>query len=68
VLREMSREWTVKQTCVFVYGPPNIRADFSNTIAGMQKLVWEKDDCEEIILYTENYALQHCLASNSTMY
>lgn len=48
VLREMSREWTVKRTCVFVCGPPNVRADFSNIVAGMEELVWEMEDCEEI--------------------
>ncbi|QCT69604.1 hypothetical protein E1952_14805 [Staphylococcus aureus] len=31
MLREMSKEWTGRRTCVFVCGPPSMRIDVSNT-------------------------------------
>ncbi|KAH9837493.1 ferric/cupric reductase transmembrane component 7-like [Teratosphaeria destructans] len=57
MLRDMSAGWTGKRTCVFVCGPPSMRVDVSNTVAELQKLVWQKKECEEIFLHTENYAL-----------
>lgn len=56
MLKEMSQEWTGRRACGFVYGPPSMRVDVSNTVAGLQKmdLSGEKD---EIFLHAENYAL-----------
>ena len=57
MLKEMSREWTGRRTCVFVCGPPSMRVDVSNTVADLQRLVWQKNNLEEIFLHAENYAL-----------
>jgi len=57
MLREMSREWTGRRTCVFVCGPPGMRVDVSNGVADLQKLIWQHRDREEIFLHAENYAL-----------
>lgn len=57
MLREMSKEWKGRRTCVFVCGPPSMRVDVSNTVADLQKLVLGNKDTEEIFLHAENYAL-----------
>lgn len=56
MLRELSEEWNGKRACVFVCGPPGMRMDVSETVAGLQKKVLS-GDVEEIYLHTENYAL-----------
>jgi NAD(P)H-flavin reductase len=57
MLKEMSHDWNGRRTCVFVCGPPSMRVDVSNTVAELQKLVWQRKGCEEIFLHAENYAL-----------
>lgn len=57
MLREMSKDWTGKRTCVFVCGPPSLRLDVTNTIAELQKTILTTKGREEIFLHTENYAL-----------
>ena len=56
MLKEMSKEWTGKRTCVFVCGPPSMRVGASNTIAELQKMVIHRK-MDEIFLHAENYAL-----------
>ncbi|KAK3109847.1 hypothetical protein LTR53_016466 [Teratosphaeriaceae sp. CCFEE 6253] len=57
MLKQMSAEWTGKRACVFVCGPPSMRVDVSETVAGLQSMVWQNKGREEIFLHTENYAL-----------
>lgn len=55
-LKEMSKEWTGRRTCVFVCGPPSMRIDASRTVAEMQKMVLT-GKMDEVFLHAENYAL-----------
>ncbi|EMC94749.1 hypothetical protein BAUCODRAFT_36001 [Baudoinia panamericana UAMH 10762] len=57
MLKEMSREWVGKRTCVFVCGPPSMRVDVSNTVAELQSMVFKDKNMAEIFLHAENYAL-----------
>ncbi|KAG9677218.1 putative FRE ferric reductase-like transmembrane component, partial [Aureobasidium melanogenum] len=57
MLREMSKEWTGRRTCVFVCGPPSMRIDVSNTVAELQRTVWNMPDRDEVYLHAENYAI-----------
>ncbi|KAH0411614.1 putative FRE ferric reductase-like transmembrane component, partial [Aureobasidium melanogenum] len=57
MLREMSKEWTGRRTCVFVCGPPSMRVDVSNTVAELQRTVWNMPDRDEVYLHAENYAI-----------
>lgn len=56
MLKEMSEEWTGRRTCVFVCGPPSMRVDVSNGVAGLQKMVL-RGTKDEVYLHAENYAL-----------
>lgn len=55
-LKVMSEEWTGRRACVFVCGPPSMRVDVSNTVAGLQTMVL-KNQMDEVFLHAENYAL-----------
>ncbi|KAI5212120.1 putative FRE ferric reductase-like transmembrane component [Aureobasidium subglaciale] len=57
MLREMSQEWTGRRTCVFVCGPPSMRVDVSNTVAELQRTVWNNPGRDEVYLHAENYAI-----------
>lgn len=57
MLRNMSKEWTGRRICVFVCGPPGMRVDVSNSVAALQKTVWQEKGRDEIYLHTENYAI-----------
>lgn len=58
MLKEMSSEWTGRKACVFVCGPPSMRVDVANTVAGLQTLVLDRGtDLDEVFLHTENYSL-----------
>ena len=57
MLKDMSEEWKGRRTCVFVCGPPSMRVDVSNSVAELQKTVWQDSGRDEIYLHTENYAL-----------
>ncbi|KAF2717450.1 hypothetical protein K431DRAFT_233079 [Polychaeton citri CBS 116435] len=57
MLREMSKGWSGRRTCVFVCGPPAMREDVSTAVADLQRLVWQSQDKDEIFLHAENYAL-----------
>ncbi|KAI4728029.1 putative FRE ferric reductase-like transmembrane component [Aureobasidium sp. EXF-10728] len=57
MLREMSKGWTGKRTCVFVCGPPGMRVDVSNTVAELQRSVWCQRGRDEVYLHAENYAI-----------
>lgn len=46
-----------KRNSVFVCGPPSMRTDVANAIAGLQTLVWERQNVEEVYLHAENYSL-----------
>ncbi|KAG9244788.1 ferric reductase like transmembrane component-domain-containing protein [Calycina marina] len=46
-----------RRTCVFVCGPPGMRVDVANTVAGLQADIWGDDSKDEIFLHTENYAI-----------
>lgn len=56
MLREMSREWKGRRTCVYVCGPPSMRVDVSNTVASLQSMVLS-GKLDEVFLHAENYAL-----------
>jgi hypothetical protein len=56
MLRDMSKDWTGRRTCVFVCGPPSMRVDVCNTVAELQKMVLGGGK-DEIYLHAENYAL-----------
>jgi len=56
MLRQFSENFG-KRNSVFVCGPPSMRTDVANAVAGLQTLVWEKKDVEEVYLHTENYSL-----------
>jgi hypothetical protein len=57
ILKEMSRGWTGRRTCVFVCGPPSMRVDVSNTVADLQRTVWNMPGRDEVYLHAENYAI-----------
>ncbi|KAL5353666.1 hypothetical protein ACLOAV_001705 [Pseudogymnoascus australis] len=46
-----------RRTCVFVCGPPAMRIDVANAVAGLQADIWGDDSKDEIFLHTENYAI-----------
>jgi predicted ferric reductase len=46
-----------RRTCVFVCGPPSMRISVSETIAELQRSVWNDSNRDEIFLHAENYAL-----------
>lgn len=46
-----------RRTCVFVCGPPGMRVNVANTVAALQADIWGDDSKDEILLYTENYAV-----------
>ncbi len=56
MLREFSREFG-RRTCIFVCGPPSMRIDVANSVAGLQRDVWADSGKDEIFLHTENYAI-----------
>ncbi|ORY18844.1 metalloreductase-like protein transmembrane component [Clohesyomyces aquaticus] len=55
-LRQLSKGFG-KRTCVFVCGPPGMRIDVSNTVAELQRSIWNNSSRDEIFLHAENYAL-----------
>jgi hypothetical protein len=57
MLKEMSKGWTGRRTCVFVCGPPSMRVDVSNTVAELQRTVWNMPGRDEVYLHAENYAI-----------
>lgn len=59
MLKEMSKSkgGFGRRTCVFVCGPPSMRVDVANTIAGLQQEIWGDPDRDELFLHTENYAI-----------
>ncbi|KAF1962932.1 metalloreductase-like protein transmembrane component [Byssothecium circinans] len=56
LLREMGRGFG-RRTCVFVCGPAGMRLAVSETVADMQRSVWNGSGRDEIFLHAENYAL-----------
>ncbi|ELR07115.1 hypothetical protein GMDG_02384 [Pseudogymnoascus destructans 20631-21] len=46
-----------RRTCVFVCGPPAMRIDVANAVAGLQADIWGDGSKDEIFLHTENYAI-----------
>jgi predicted ferric reductase len=46
-----------RRTCVFVCGPPSMRVDVANAVAGLQADIWGDESKDEIFLHTENYAI-----------
>lgn len=46
-----------RRTCVFVCGPPGMRVDVANAVAGLQADIWGDESKDEIFLHTENYAV-----------
>lgn len=46
-----------RRTCVFVCGPPGMRIDVANAVAGLQADIWGDESKDEIFLHTENYAI-----------
>jgi len=46
-----------RRTCVFVCGPPGMRVNVANAVAALQADIWGDDSKDEILLYTENYAV-----------
>lgn len=56
LLRGLSKNFG-RRTCVFVCGPPSMRISVSETIADLQRSVWNDSSRDEIFLHTENYAL-----------
>lgn len=46
-----------RRTCVFVCGPPGMRVDVANAVAGLQADIWGDESKDEIFLWTENYAI-----------
>lgn len=56
MLRSMTEEWTGRRACVFVCGPPGMRVDVSQAVAGLQSVVLG-GKMDEIHLHAENYAL-----------
>jgi predicted ferric reductase len=46
-----------RRTCVFVCGPPSMRIDVANAVAGLQADIWGDESKDEIFLHTENYAI-----------
>jgi len=57
MLREMSKEWTGRRVCVFVCGPSSMRVDVSNSVAALQRTVWNGEERDEVFLHAENYAI-----------
>ncbi|KAF1996171.1 hypothetical protein P154DRAFT_443983 [Amniculicola lignicola CBS 123094] len=55
-LKELSKNFG-RRTCVFVCGPSAMRVDVSNTVAELQRSVWNDANRDEIFLHAENYAL-----------
>jgi len=56
MLKQLSANFG-RRNSVFVCGPPSMRTDVANAVAGLQTLIWEKQDVEEVYLHTENYSL-----------
>lgn len=66
-LAYMLKEWATggedgrgimgRRTCVFVCGPPAMRIDVANAVAGLQADIWGDEGKDEIFLHTENYAI-----------
>ncbi|KAF2135940.1 uncharacterized protein K452DRAFT_238379 [Aplosporella prunicola CBS 121167] len=56
MLRQFSREFG-RRTAVFVCGPPGMRIDVAEAVAGLQKDVWRDEGRDEIYLHAENYAI-----------
>jgi len=46
-----------RRTCVFVCGPSGMRKVVSQTVADLQRSVWNNPARDEIFLHAENYAL-----------
>ncbi|KAF2017230.1 hypothetical protein BU24DRAFT_432019 [Aaosphaeria arxii CBS 175.79] len=55
-LRQLSKNFG-RRTCVFVCGPPSMRIAVSDTVAELQRSVWNDSARDEIFLHAENYAL-----------
>ncbi|KAH8695051.1 putative metalloreductase transmembrane component [Talaromyces proteolyticus] len=56
ILLEHSKSWG-RRTCVFVCGPPSMRVEVANTVAGLQQLVMTDQTKDEIFLHAENYTI-----------
>jgi len=56
LLREKSKTFG-RRTCVFVCGPAGMRITVSETVAELQRSVWNDSTRDEIFLHAENYAL-----------
>lgn len=66
-LAYMLKEWAAggedgrgilgRRTCVFVCGPPAMRINVANAVAGLQEGVWGDGGRDEVFLHTENYAI-----------
>jgi NAD(P)H-flavin reductase len=56
MLKELSKDFG-RRTCIFVCGPPSMRIDVANTVAGLQHDVWSDPNKDEIYLHAENYAI-----------
>lgn len=56
MLRELGKGFG-RRTCVFVCGPPGMRVAVSETVAELQRSVWNDSGRDEIFMHTENYAL-----------
>ncbi len=56
LLKGLSRDFG-RRTCVFVCGPPSMRISVSETVAELQRSVWNDSGRDEIFLHTENYAI-----------
>ncbi|KAH7122375.1 ferric reductase like transmembrane component-domain-containing protein [Dendryphion nanum] len=55
-LRQMSKNFG-RRTCVFVCGPPSMRIAVSDTVAELQRSIWNDSKRDEIFLHAENYAI-----------
>ncbi|KAF1929255.1 uncharacterized protein M421DRAFT_61047 [Didymella exigua CBS 183.55] len=56
LLKGLSRNFG-RRTCVFICGPPSMRVSVSETVANLQRSVWNDPNRDEIFLHAENYAL-----------
>ncbi|KAI9838820.1 MAG: hypothetical protein M1838_004481 [Thelocarpon superellum] len=56
MLRESAADFG-RRTCIFVCGPPSMRIDVAETVARLQREVWNDPSKDEICLHTENYAI-----------
>lgn len=56
MLKQFSKDFG-RRTCVFVCGPPSMRVDVANTVAGLQTTVMNDPNKDELFLHTENYAI-----------